>query len=259
MMSHLRKFCVLFVLGLLATGPLRAQERVLVVLDTNMPEALVYADSLRLGLARQGTFRVPAGAATLRLVPASGTAWSIRPIRQPLAAQPGDTLDVRLHFPYHYQVESVPFGATVRLEDGQEILGETPLLYRSEQPLNRRLVVEEEGYLPEEIEPGRDLWNRYVLTLEPVAPEAQRSAEVDWSPPKKRRRWIDVSAGALALGAGVLAVHYKFKADRRDDRYRETGDPELRESVEFYDRRAAVALGAMQVGVGVLAVRFVLR
>ena len=48
-------------------------------------------------------------------------------------------------------------------------------------------------------------------------------------------------------------------ADNRFDRYQETGDPLLRPTIRTYDTRSAVALGAMQAGVGVFAIRLVLR
>ncbi|MEM0964322.1 MAG: prenyltransferase, partial [Bacteroidota bacterium] len=74
----------------------------------------------------------------------------------------------------------------------------------------------------------------------------------------------DLGIGAAALAAGAVAVHFKFRADSVDDRYRsetspERGDEALLDEALRLDRYSAAALGAMQVGVGVLALRFVLR
>ncbi len=256
------RFFAPIVLMLLAAAPGRAQQPVVVLVETNLPDAVVYADSLWLGPASRSPFLVPAHARALRLVPAGGDLWAIEPLVAPLAAAAGDTLALRLAFPHYYQVETVPFGATVFHEtlDGRRDLGDTPLLYQTPQPLSGSLVVERQGYVTQQVAPGNDVWNRHVLTLQPVTPpqEAQ-TAEVAWHPPVKRHRWIDYTAAAVAVGAGALAVHYKFKADRLDDRYRESGDPALRDRITSLDTRSVIALGVMQAGVGVLAVRFILR
>lgn len=253
-----RAFGVVMVLGV---GLCRAQQPVLILLETNLPEAIVYADSMRLGAASQGTFLAPAETRQLRLIPPGGNAWTIAPVTALLAAAAGDTLELRLPFPYHYQIETIPFGASVFLEtlDGRAPIGETPVLYKSPQLPAGAFVVERPGYLPQQLTPGRDVWNRYVLTLDPVQPEEVPSAEMAWRPPKRRRLWIDYTAAALAVAAGAVSIHYKFKADRLNDRYERTGDPELRPRINDLDARAGVALGVMQVGVGVLALRFILR
>ncbi len=79
-----------------------------------------------------------------------------------------------------------------------------------------------------------------------------------------RRTWLDIGIGAAAVGAGALAIYYKFEADNADDRYRDQlspdrGDDSFRQEALRLDRLSAVALAGMQVGVGVLAIRFVLR
>ena len=245
----------------LLAGSARSQDTAVLLLETNLPEALVYLDSVRVGTAAQEVFAVPAGPVRLRLVAPGGDAWSIAPREEMLDAAPGDTFVVALPFPYHYRIESIPFGATVQHETvaGWRPLGETPLVYRAEAPLEGRLRVEKAGYLPETLAPGQAVWNRHVVTLPPVVRAEAQTAEVAWSPPRPRRRWIDYAAGAVAVGAGALAVHYKFRADDLDDAYRASGDPALRADVRRLDVRSTVALGVMQAGLGVLAVRFALR
>ncbi len=245
---------------LVGVGVAHAQERV-VLLETNLPDAVVYADSVRLGRASLGTFRVPADARALRLAPGGGDLWAVAPLTAPLAANPDDTLALRMPFPHYYKIESIPFGASVYLEklDGRQELGVTPVLYQSPQVPAGSFVVERPGYLAERLKPGEAVWNPYLLTLQPLTPPEAQTAEMAWRPPPKRRRWIDYTAAAVAVGAGALAVHYKFKADRLDDRYRETGDPSFRQQIKSFDTRSVVALGVMQAGVGVLALRFVLR
>lgn len=249
-------------LMILTVLPAQAQQPLTVQIETNWPEATVYADTARLGPALRGAFVVPAATREIRLVPPGDDAWSILPVAATLDAAPGDTLVLDLVFPYHYRVESLPFGATVLLEDveGRHVLGETPLLFKTDVPPAGQFVVEARGYVPERVDPDAEIWNRYLLTLAPLTDtEAAPAAQMDWRPPRRPRRWIDYTAAAVALGAGVLAVHYKFKGDRLDDRYRDTGDPVLRDRIRSYDTRSYLALGAMQAGITVLAVRLVLK
>ncbi len=258
----MRWWILSLLMGAMGWGMACAQPRT-VVLRTNLPEAFVYADSVLLGTADRGRFAIPPGTGVLRLVPPAVDAWSIPPVSRSLAGLPAaDSLVLTLRFPYRYRIETIPFGASVTLHrpDGTRIdLGVTPLTHASAEPLEGVLVVERLGYLPERIEPGRDLWNRAVLTLTPALRTTAPQAEVTWSPPRRPRRWIDYAAVGLAVSAGALSVYYKFKADDLYDAYLRTGDPALRPRVTAYDDRALVALGVMQVGVGVLAVRLALR
>jgi hypothetical protein len=70
---------------------------------------------------------------------------------------------------------------------------------------------------------------------------------------------VSYGAAALAITSGAIAAHYKLKADNIYDEYAITGNPDLRSEIRRYDTYSAVALGTMQIGVGVLAVRLILR
>ena len=69
--------------------------------------------------------------------------------------------------------------------------------------------------------------------------------------------WIDYVAIGTAIAGGILAVHYRTKADNRFDDYNETRDPALKSDVKQLDLYSGVALGAMQVGLGVIAFRLI--
>lgn len=241
----------------------RAQSEKIVHLETNYPGAIVFADSVWLGSASQRVMVVPPGARTVRLVPPAADAWSIQPLSASLEdAHPGDTLTLRLNFPYHYRIESIPYGATVTLQTamGDLPLGTTPLTYKSAVPLEGTLHIERAGYLPGEVTPGAKIWNRHVFALKPVAPPGAELADApDWSPPRTRRKWIDYAAVGTALSAGVLAIHFKRKADRRFDRYQEDGDPALRSSIKRFDTYSGIALGVSQVSLGLFAFRLIFR
>lgn len=261
-MPYLSRCIVLLLLCSMAYGSSHAQQHAVVVLESNMPNALVFADSLLLGVASLQTFVVPQGTATLRLVPDGGESWSISPLTYVLDADGGDTVAVELNFPYHYQIESVPFDAPVYTKglQGRLLLGNTPFLYTTDEPLDGKLILDKKGYRIEELEPGREMWNRYVVSLTPVQRlDERQTAEIRWEPPVARRRWIDYTAAAVALAAGAFSIQQKFEADRLVDEYEITGDESLRPRFEAYDQRALVGLGVMQAGIGVLAIRFIIR
>jgi hypothetical protein len=245
----------------LASAPASGQNSVFLTVETNWPDAIVFADSVPVGLAGQYHFVLSEPVHQVRLVPPASNVWNVVPLSATVNAQPGDSVRVELTFPYTYQVESLPFGAEVFLETeaGRRRLGTTPVQYRSAQPVEGTFVIERSGYARQRVEPGRDVLNRTVLTLEPLVAVETHSPTVNWRPPRRSTKWIDYAAVGLAATAGVATVHYKFRADRAYDRYLQTGDPALRDVVNRNDLRAAVALGAMQVGVGVFTLRLVFR
>ncbi|HET6566714.1 MAG TPA: hypothetical protein VFG50_02045 [Rhodothermales bacterium] len=238
-----------------------AQQSSTLTIQTNYPQALVYADSLLLGRASEGTFAVPAATGDIRLVVGSEREWTIPPlVRHVAPLQPDSSYTLQLDFPYYYRVRSMPFGSGVYVvENGtRRRLGDTPLLYTSAAPLRGTLVVDHPEFGAKEVAVGTDIWNDVNVVLKPDG-DAQRAVKLSWSPPKYHRRWIDYASVGLAVAAGITSVHFKLKADNLFEDYRETGDPLLRERIESLDTRAGIALGAMQVGVGVFAVRLILR
>ena len=229
-------------------------------IHTNFPEALVFADSLFVGGASRMPLAVPAGSRSIRLTAPRPDAWSIAPITRPLEVAAGDTAHVVVHFPYHYRIESEPFGADVFVERRGEPLfvGATPLLHRSEAPLEGSILLQRRGYLPASVQPGNAVWNRHVAHLEPM--NARDPAAVRYSnPPRTHRAWIDYAVLGAALAAGAAAVHYKFKADSLADEYERTRNATLTSRIETHDVRAAAAFGVMQGGLGIFAIRLALR
>ena len=230
-------------------------------ISTNADDAILFADSVSIGAVPSGYFPVHADTERLRLTVDDAGRWSVPPIEVRLNAAAGDSVDVDLHFPYHYSIESIPFGANVHVERGEEWddLGTTPLLHASDAPLDGMIVIERPGYSIQRVEPGSDIWNRHVIMLKPSDDLDPTAAQVSWQPPKKRRVWIDYAALGTAVAAGVVAVHYKFKADDLYSEYEITADPALRDNIHAHDRRSGVAFGVMQAGLGLFAIRLVLR
>ena len=72
-----------------------------------------------------------------------------------------------------------------------------------------------------------------------------------------RSKWINYTAAGTSLVAGILAIHFRTKADNRFEDYLETGNPGLKKQVQRLDVQSGLALGAMQLGVGVIAFRLV--
>lgn len=70
------------------------------------------------------------------------------------------------------------------------------------------------------------------------------------------KKWISVAAG-VAVVSGIAAIHFRTKADHRFNDYLETGDRRLKQKVKSLDVQSGVALGVMQVGVGVIAFKLI--
>lgn len=236
-----------------------AQPQVLVHIETNDASAVVYADSTYLGLASDSPYWVDHDTDVIRLSTLRAAAWSVSPLREHLIATPGDTVLVTLNFPMYHRIESHPFGAEAWLQEGSErrLLGRTPVVFASPGIQNGLFHIEMEGYVPGVVTPRHDLWNRYEVAL--IALSETGDAAGFTHSVRRGRAWIDWSAAALAVIAGVVAVHYKFQADRINDDYLATGDPSLRPRVARLDDRSGIALGVMQAGLVTLAVRFAFK
>ena len=236
-----------------------AQSQILVHILSNDMDAAAYADSLYLGPAGGSPYWVDPTTKTIRLSTLRAAAWSMPPIQVPLRAEPGDSVRVTLNFPNYHRIESYPFGAEVWLQGGvrRRLLGLTPVVFTSSGTVEGMFHIELEGYIPSVVKPKTDLWNRYEISLKALAQVNERSG---LSPAvKQRRRWIDWGTAAVAMAAGAVAVHYKFRADRINDEYLMTGDASLRPRVARLDDYSGVALGVMQAGLVTLAVRFALK
>ena len=262
-MNKMVYISLIFVSSLFATGHLKAQHTdstTLVFLESNFQEALVFADSLYLGRANQITFNVPRGTKEMRLVPPEIGSWSVIPVFEPFEHSGRDTINLAINFPYYYKIESIPYEAKIFVEqpEGRSLLGNTPLLYTSQEPLKGTLLLAHDGFESMRLAPGDNIWNQHFIELSSNVEEGVISEQY-WTPERSSKRWIDYTAAGVALVSGVLAIRYKTKANRRFNRYRVSGDPALRSGFERYDRNAAISLGAMQVGIGVLAVRFVIK
>ncbi|NNE70036.1 MAG: hypothetical protein HKN29_06690, partial [Rhodothermales bacterium] len=223
----------------------------------NDPRAHVYADATWLGQASQETFAVSNAFEEIRVVSSAIATWGVPAVRVP--ATRTDTLFVDAQFPYAYRLEATPYKASVYLQqgDGRAELGMTPVLLSRDEPLSGTLQFVREGFATVELTPGSDFWNRHQAVMQPLEATAQGAPEVRLDVETQRRRWIDYSALAVAAVGGALAVHYKSEADKRFDLYAETGDPALRPRIERLDNQSAIALGAMQTGIGIFALRLV--
>lgn len=261
-MSRVSEYVLIFFsLALVPSVTMGQQGAVVLQLETNVPDARVYADHNLLGTASERYFNIGKGEHEIRLVANDQFSWSIPPVVTRIdSGLAGDTIAVHLDFPYYYRLESTPYNAEVELRDGLVVrpLGLTPSTVESATPLTGVLDFNLAGFKTESVVPGAELWNLYVIRLEPLE-ETGDVSRFALSPPSSRRRWIDYASIGTALVAGAVAVHFKFKADRRYDRYVETGDPTLRPTVKRYDTYSGVALGVMQAGAGLFAVRLILR
>lgn len=249
-----------FLLGALLALPVAAQTAHVRV---DAAEGEVVVDGERAGEVG-GWIAVEPGERVLALVD-DAEAWNPRRAERAVSVAAGDSVAVALTLPLRLRVETLPIRAVVVREtaSGRDTLGTSPLTLESDGAAPVVLVATLDGYeaVRQTVAPDAEA----VTIVLPLADEATPQAALL---PTQRstlgRTLVDVGIGAAALAAGAVAVHYKFRADAVDDRYRtegtaDFGDESLRDEALRLDRASAVALGAMQVGIGALALRFVFR
>ncbi|MGA7304783.1 MAG: hypothetical protein WBW88_07910 [Rhodothermales bacterium] len=227
-----------------------------VQIESNLDGSLILVDSTYVGKVGEGTLiRIDPGEHTLGVAPPEVGSWALSPPETSISARAGDTLTITLDFPYTYRIDSTPFGARVFREDEDRKLGETPLVFSSETALRSALILEKAGYATERIMPGTEVVNRHSVALRQVEPQIAQSDAVEWTPPADGQKWLTYAAVGMITAGGALAVHFKFAADDRYEEYLATADSETKAEVDRLDRLSYVALGGVQVGVGILVYR----
>ena len=192
--------------------------------------------------------------------------WGSRRVETEVDVAPGDSLRLALTLPRRVRVETLPIRALVVFEStagAVDTLGTGPVTVDLVPDETGTVTATLEGYAPASasLGPGADV---VTLVLRPAAGAQPEIALLPTARSTRRRTTVDVALGAASLAAGALAIHFKFRADGIDDDYRGPdpalrGDEALRQDALRYDRYSAVALGAMQVGLGTLAVRLIFR
>ena len=213
---------------------------------------------------------IPADSAVTVALVEAGAQWNPRRAEVTVSVPPNDTLAVGLALPVRVRVETLPSRAAVALvrPDGtRQALGASPLTADLAPGASGTLVATLAGYrearLALDASARRDGPVTLLLAPDGSAEGAPAVTVLSTARPG-RHRLVDAGIGVLTLAAGAVAVAAKFRADGIDDRYRdpasaERGSEGLRADAARLDRLSLVALGAMQVGVGALALRFVLR
>lgn len=251
---------IALLLAVLAVGPAAAQSaHVRVEADAGE----VWVDDVRAGAV--GTWiGVAPGTREIMLV-GDGRAWDPLRASASVTLSAGDSLAVPLTLPGRLRVETLPIRAVVVRERAgrADTLGTAPLVIETAPGEAITLVASLDGYdtVRQSVEAGAE---RVTLVLPLPANAVREAALLPTERSTVGRTLLDAGIATATLAAGALAVHYKFRADAIDDRYRtpdspDFGNEDLRQDVLRLDRTSAIALGAMQVGVGVLALRFVLR
>ncbi|WP_420457406.1 hypothetical protein [Rubrivirga sp.] len=243
---------------LLLAGPAVAQTAHVRV---EAPAGEVVVDGVRAGAAGEW-IGVEAGTREVVLLD-DAQAWDPRRASATVTVAAGDSATVALSLPTRLRVETLPIRAlVVRERNGvRDTLGTAPLTVETDGPAV--LIAALDGY--QEVRQSVGAGAESVTLVLPLRADAvPETALLPTERSTLGRTLIDVGIGAAALAAGAVAVHYKFRADSADDRYRAEGSADfgnevVRQEALRLDRYSAVALGAMQVGIGALALRFVLR
>lgn len=224
--------------------------------ESNLRAGLILIDSVYVGTVGDGAIvRVAPGLHRVGVAPSEVGSWVLSLPETAVVAVSGDTVGVTLDFPNTYRIDSVPFGATVFREDEDRALGETPLVFSTEEALRAALILEKNGYATERIIPGTEILNQHSVSLKPLGDQVAQSDAQEWNPPGGSGKWLTYSAIGLIAAGGLLAVHFKFEADDKYEEYLVTANTETKAEVDRLDRLSYVALGGMQVGLGILVYR----
>ncbi|WP_412062972.1 hypothetical protein [Rubrivirga sp. IMCC45206] len=241
-------------------APLAAQTAHLRV---DAPAGAVLVDGAEAGAAGAWIAVAPGDRAVALVDDAS--AWDPRRADAEVSLAAGDSVSIPLALPVRVRIESVPIRALIvrQTPAGVDTLGRAPLTVEIGPDESLALRATLAGYegVSREVAAGSD---HVTLILPLGAGTVPEAALLPTQRSTTGRTLIDVGLAAGAVAAGALAVTLKFRADRIDDRYRDEtsldyADPAVRDQALALDRQSALALGVMQVGLGVLAVRFVLR
>ena len=227
------------------------------LVQSNLPGSLVLVDSSYAGtVGEQRVIRVDPGLHKVGVAPSEVGSWVLSPPETDVVAVVGDTVTVTLDFPITYRIDSVPFGAAVFREDDDRALGETPVIFSTDEVLRAAIILEKSGYATERIIPGTEVINQHTVSLRPLEGQIARSDAEEWSPGSSRSsKWLTYLAVGLIVAGGALAVHFKFEADDKYQEYLVTASSETKHEVDRLDRLSYVALGGVQVGLGILVYR----
>ena len=192
------------------------------------------------------------------------TGWN--PRRVVATVQVDGATTAELVLPTRTRIDTLPLGAALAVvypSGERRELGAGPVDVDLPQGTRARVVATLDDHLSAEMALPAD--SSVTLILPPVGqPDADPVTLLPMRGGTRTRTLIDIGIGAAAVAAGALAVHYKFRADDLDDEYRDDmsprrGDEALLDEILRNDAYSNAALAGMQVGLGVLAVRFILR
>lgn len=240
---------ILFGMAMILVPGALAQTALLEV-RSNAPEAVVYVDGVWMGRKGDGPFRIPLESRAVRIAAGSDATWSVDPLLFDIEPKADSTIVLHAHFPRVYQFDSTPSGAEVSA--GDMVLGFTPLrLERAEALDSVRVALS--GFQGVQRKVGDGIWNREAFEL--TAGTGMDAVSSGFVVEKNRKDWISIAATTTALAAGALAIHLRTKADNRYDDYNEKGNLALKSDIRRLDVQSGVALGVMQLGLGVVVFR----
>jgi len=253
-MKYSNVIIAIALLSLLCTNKIEAQESFLVV-ESSSATAAVFADTLYLGSANGEVFKLKTGEYLISLIQQKDIAsWDAARIQERVSLSNGDTTRLELEFPNQYRFSSFPLGAKVTKADGNELLGITPFSLILEDGWEGEYQISKDGYHDHVSSDWSSKEINAILTLI----DEDKSSRIDVferQATPNSGRLLTASIVAVTAAAAAVSVHYKFKADRLYDQYVDITNPALRPEILKYDRYAGAALGVMQGGLVLLAVR----
>jgi len=229
----------------------QSNHRAGLVVTSNVPGALIYLDSLSVGVTPLDRTDLRPGVYHLRVIHPERRSWYSDSIDDTVELKPDGRLEFRAFFDYVYRIQSIPFGAKILL--GNLYQGETPAVLKTPNRLVGTLLLRKEGYDDASYDLGR--WNGELieLVLKPRQGIENIEHALNLEPATFRHKTPILVSGIVGIASGVAAVYFKQKADKSFGDYQQTGDQTLLSRTERYDTISGVSLVAFELSLTSLA------
>lgn len=214
---------------------------------SNLPEAVVFVDSVRAGLAPLRNFALMPGLHIVCVAAPDPQRWIVPSRCESVVALAGDTIELSFDLHYQFRITSEPYGA--RVMAGDSVLGQTPFVFSTQRPQSVVTLLKD-GY--ENLTVVLTYSDPYVYgMLKPL--QQARDLPVYLVREESNSILPIVLSASSAVVSGAAAAYLKIQADNLYSDYRMTGSAANLERVRQLDIASGVALGISQLSLAVLS------
>jgi hypothetical protein len=223
-----------------------------VTINADIDSAIVFIDSVRVGLTPLTVRDLKPGFHHLKIVHPDVTNWLTNSILDSIQIQPGQERTLRYTLGRRFLLLSVPSGAEVIVDDSLQ--GTTPfLLSMGESGSNPSIKLRKAGYDSATVDLTDAQRGTKTVALKAVWSPEQRSDDVlDIDGAQKPGTFRVYLAGAVTVGFGAAAAYFKIQADNKNQQYLEDFSSASRSQIHVYDTASGICLAFAEIGFGFL-------